>query len=152
MDQREVRGRLVDIAALAADQPAQRRVRRVPRGLQHRLLPRVLGPPDVAAAADGPPQGGNVQLERDDVLHDEDDSGRPRHFAGRSRHLGCPAWLCGRAEGSGGLSVVLDAAGELGVTAADLEPAERAGLVHVGDGTLRFIIRWCAPRCIRTLR
>jgi DNA-binding CsgD family transcriptional regulator len=46
--------------------------------------------------------------------------------------------LVAAAEGSGDLSVVLNAAGEFGATAADLEPAERAGLVHVLDGALRF--------------
>src|SRR5436190_9245049 len=79
--QREERGRLVDVTALAADHPAEHRVLWIPRDVQHRLLPRVLGPPDVAASADGPPQGGKIQLEHDDLPHGEDDIARSRHFA-----------------------------------------------------------------------
>jgi hypothetical protein len=41
--------------------------------MNHCLLPRVLGAPDVAASPDRPPQSRKVQLERDDVPHGEDD-------------------------------------------------------------------------------
>ena len=46
--------------------------------------------------------------------------------------------LVAAAESSGDLPVVLDAARVSGATAADLEPAEQAGLVHTAGGTLQF--------------
>jgi DNA-binding CsgD family transcriptional regulator len=42
------------------------------------------------------------------------------------------------AEGSGDLRVVLEAAAAFGVTVADLEPAERAGLLRGSEGVLTF--------------
>ncbi|MEO3752677.1 AAA family ATPase [Streptomyces sp. B6B3] len=42
------------------------------------------------------------------------------------------------AEGTGGLGLILRAAGRLGAGAADLEPAEQAGLVRVGPTALAF--------------
>jgi DNA-binding CsgD family transcriptional regulator len=46
--------------------------------------------------------------------------------------------LAAAAESSGDLAVVLAAVGALGAGAADLEPAERAGLIHITDGTIQF--------------
>jgi DNA-binding CsgD family transcriptional regulator/tetratricopeptide (TPR) repeat protein len=46
--------------------------------------------------------------------------------------------LVAAAEDSGDLGVVLVAAGALGVQAADLAPAEQAGLVRIADATVRF--------------
>jgi DNA-binding CsgD family transcriptional regulator len=46
--------------------------------------------------------------------------------------------LVAAAEDSGDLGVVLEAAGALGVGASHLGPAERAGLVRVSGGTVRF--------------
>jgi len=46
--------------------------------------------------------------------------------------------LVAAAEGSGDLGVVAAAAKTLGVGVSDLGPAERAGLVHLLDGTVRF--------------
>ena len=93
--QREKRSRLVDAASLTADHPAQRRVLRIPCDVQHRLLPGVLGAPYVAASADGPPQAGKVEFERDDVPHGEDNIARPRHSAPDIRTFG--GWPARRA-------------------------------------------------------
>ncbi len=46
--------------------------------------------------------------------------------------------LVAAAEGSGDLGVLLDAAGTLGVVAADSGPAEKAGLIVIAEGTVRF--------------
>src|SRR6266545_3521228 len=62
-------------------------------------------------------------------------------FGGQVRRLPEPTQtllLVAAAQGSGELAVVLAAAATLGVAAADLGPAERAGLVVVADGTVRF--------------
>jgi hypothetical protein len=42
------------------------------------------------------------------------------------------------ADGTGGLEVVLEAAGRLGAGPADIEAAERAQLIHVDGSTVRF--------------
>jgi hypothetical protein len=63
--------------------------------VQHRLLPRVLGAPDVTASADGPSQRGKIQLERDDVPHGEDDIAGPRHFAPDMPDSSEPVWWTG---------------------------------------------------------
>ncbi|MFI5531254.1 AAA family ATPase [Kitasatospora sp. NPDC051853] len=57
--------------------------------------------------------------------------------------------LVAAAESTGDLAVVLGAAGRLGVTVADAEPAERKELIVVGDGRLTFrhpLIRSAAYR------
>jgi DNA-binding CsgD family transcriptional regulator len=62
-------------------------------------------------------------------------------FAGQVRRLPEPTQtllVAAAAEGCGDLGVVLEAARALGVVAADLGPAEQAGLVRVADGTVRF--------------
>jgi len=62
-------------------------------------------------------------------------------FTGQLRRLPTPTQtllLVAAAEGSGELGVVLAAARMLGVSVADLGPAEQAGLVGVVDGTVRF--------------
>jgi hypothetical protein len=78
---REERSRLVDVAAPAADHPAEYPVLWNPRDVRHRLLPRVLGAPDVTASADGSPQRGKVQLERNDVPMPRTISPGPVNFA-----------------------------------------------------------------------
>jgi len=60
--------------------------------------------------------------------------GQVRWLPGNTRAL----LLVAAAEGSGELGVVLDAAGVLGAAAADLGPAEQAGLVRVADGAVAF--------------
>jgi DNA-binding CsgD family transcriptional regulator len=62
-------------------------------------------------------------------------------FAGQVRRLPEPTrtlLVAAAAEGCGDLGVVLEAVGALGVVAADLGPAEQAGLVRIVDGTVRF--------------
>jgi hypothetical protein len=62
-------------------------------------------------------------------------------FAGQVRRLPEPTRTlleAAAAEGCGDLGVVLEAARALGVVAADLGPAEQAGLVRIVDGTVRF--------------
>jgi DNA-binding CsgD family transcriptional regulator len=62
-------------------------------------------------------------------------------FAGQVRRLPEPTRTlleAAAAEGCGDLGVVLEAGRALGVVAADLAPAEQAGLVRIVDGTVRF--------------
>ena len=89
-----------------------------------------LAAPGAAAA---PSQPGGPSLPLTDRLR-RTFCRQVRQFPGTTQSL----LLVAAAESSGDLSVVLNAAGEFGATAADLEPAERAGLVHVLDGTLTF--------------
>jgi DNA-binding CsgD family transcriptional regulator len=60
--------------------------------------------------------------------------GQVRRLPGNTRAL----LLVAAAEGSGELGVVLDAAGALGAAAADLGPAEQAGLVRIAGGAVTF--------------
>ncbi|GAA4996189.1 LuxR family transcriptional regulator [Yinghuangia aomiensis] len=60
--------------------------------------------------------------------------GRIRKLPDATRSL----LLTAAADEVGGLAVLTDAAAELGQSLADLEPAERAGLVDVNDGVVTF--------------
>jgi tetratricopeptide (TPR) repeat protein len=69
--------------------------------------------------------------------------GQVRRLPGNTRAL----LLVAAAEGSGELGVLLDAASMFGAAAADLGPAEQAGLVHIMRRHRDVpAIRWCAPR------
>ncbi|XVQ11331.1 helix-turn-helix transcriptional regulator [Spirillospora sp. CA-255316] len=134
----ELRLRGLDPAA-AADLLAERAAE-LPRHERHEILAEAMGNPlallelpaasAASAPADSPPSVPSSRFQR-----------IQRSFAARIAALPegtRTALLVAAADGTGDLALIVPAAGRLGASVADLDPAERRGLVTSADGPLEF--------------